>query len=85
MRISPNTQSNLTGLGIYILAELNRASGSNLFRRSNDSKLDIFFKCYGSPLIRSQLERGFSPARIMASWQSNVTSFRAARAPYLLY
>jgi uncharacterized protein YbbC (DUF1343 family) len=85
MRISPDTQANLTGLGIYILAELNRASGSNLFRRSNHSKLDIFFKCYGSPLIRSQLERGLSPARIVASWQSNVASFRAARAPYLLY
>jgi uncharacterized protein YbbC (DUF1343 family) len=85
MRISPDTRANLTGLGIYILAELNRASGSSLFRRSNHSKLDIFFKCYGSPLIRSQLERGLSPARIVASWQSNVASFRAARAPYLLY
>ena len=85
MRISPDTRANLTGLGIYILAELNRASGSSLFRRSNHSKLDIFFKCYGSPLIRSQLERGLSPARIVASWQSNVASFRVARAPYLLY
>jgi uncharacterized protein YbbC (DUF1343 family) len=85
MRISPDTRANLTGLGIYMLAELNRVSGSNLFRRSNHSKLDIFFKCYGSPLIRSQLERGLSPARIVASWQDNVASFRAARAPYLLY
>jgi uncharacterized protein YbbC (DUF1343 family) len=85
MRISPAPRASLTGLGIYMLAELNRASGSNLFRRSNHSKLDIFFKCYGSALIRSQLERGLSPARIVASWQSNVASFRAARAPYLLY
>jgi uncharacterized protein YbbC (DUF1343 family) len=85
IRISPDTQANLTGLGIYMLAELNRASRSNLFRRSNHSKLDIFFKCYGSASIRSQLERGLSPARIVASWQSNVATFRAARAPYLLY
>jgi uncharacterized protein YbbC (DUF1343 family) len=85
MRISPSTPTNLTGLGIYMLAELNRASGSNLFRRSNHSKLDIFFKCYGNASIRSQVERGLSPARIVASWQSNVASFRAARAPYLLY
>lgn len=85
MRISPETKANLTGLGIYMLAELNRASGSKLFRRSNHSKLDIFFKCYGSASIRSQLERGLSPARIVVSWQSNVASFRAARAPYLLY
>jgi len=85
MRISPSTPANLTGLGIYMLAELNRASGSKLFRRSNHSRLDIFFKCYGSSSIRSQLERGLSPARIVSSWQSNVASFRAARAPYLLY
>ena len=85
MRISPDTRANLTGLGIYILAELNRASGLKMFRRSNRSRLDIFFKCYGSSSIRSQLEPGSSPARIVSSWQSNVASFRAARAPYLLY
>jgi uncharacterized protein YbbC (DUF1343 family) len=85
MRISPSTSANLTGLGIYILAELNRASGSQLFRRSNRSKLNMFFKCYGSATIRSQLEHGISPARIVSSWQSTVASFRAARTPYLLY
>ncbi len=85
MRISPNTPANLTGLGIYMLAELNRTSGSRLFRRSNHSRLDIFFKCYGSASIRSQLQAGVSPARIVSSWQSNVASFRAARTSYLLY
>jgi hypothetical protein len=35
--------------------------------------------------ISAAVERGLSPARIVASWQSNVASFRAARAPYLLY
>src|SRR5260370_15889157 len=85
MRISPDTRAKLTGLGIYIIRELNPPSCSNLFRRSNHRKRDIFFKCYGSPLIRSQLERGLSPARIVASWRSNVASFRAARAPNLLY
>lgn len=85
MRISPSASTNLTGLGIYMLVELNRASGSNLFGRSNHSKLDIFFKCYGSASIRSQLERGLPAARIVASWQSDVASFRAARAPYVIY
>jgi uncharacterized protein YbbC (DUF1343 family) len=85
IRISPDTPTNLTGLGIYILSELNRASGSKLFRRSNRSRLDIFFKCYGSASIRSELERGLSPARIVASWQSTVANFRSERRPYLLY
>jgi uncharacterized protein YbbC (DUF1343 family) len=85
MRISPDTPADLTGLGVYMLAELNRASRAALFRRSNHSKLDIFFKCYGSASIRSQLEHGVSPAHIVASWQSNVANFRRERAPYLLY
>jgi uncharacterized protein YbbC (DUF1343 family) len=85
LSISPNAPANLTALGIYMLAELNQSSGSNLFHRTSRSRLDIFFKCYGSSSIRSQLERGTSPARIVASWQSNVANFRRARAPYLLY
>jgi uncharacterized protein YbbC (DUF1343 family) len=85
LSISPEAQANLTGLGIYMLAELNRASGSSVFRRSTGSKLDIFFKVYGSSSIRAKLERGVSPASIVASWQSNVANFRSARAPYLLY
>ena len=83
--IEPNAPANLTALGVYMLAELNRTSGSTLFRRSSRSKLDLFFKVYGSASIRSQLERGVSPASIVASWRSNVASFRSERAPYLIY
>jgi uncharacterized protein YbbC (DUF1343 family) len=83
--LSREPEANLTGLGIYMLAEINRRSNNNLFRRTSRSKLDIFFKIYGSSSIRSELERGVSPARIVASWQSNVSNFRRARAPYLLY
>jgi uncharacterized protein YbbC (DUF1343 family) len=66
-----------------MLAEMNRYS--NLFRRTPRSKLDIFYKVYGSASIRSQIERGVSPERIVASWQGNVQSFRREREPYLLY
>jgi uncharacterized protein YbbC (DUF1343 family) len=85
LRIEPKAPADLTALGIYMLAELNRASGSNLFRRSGRGKLDIFFKIYGSALIRSQLERSVSPVSIVDSWQSQLANFRAARLPYLLY
>jgi uncharacterized protein YbbC (DUF1343 family) len=83
--LSREPEANLTGIGVYMLAEINRSSKNTLFRRSSRSKLDIFFKIYGSSSIRSQLERGVSPASIVASWQSNVANFRRARAPYLLY
>jgi len=85
LSIEPNAPANLTALGIYMLAELNRTSGSTLFRRTPASKLDIFYKIYGSPSIRRQLERGVSPASIVASWRSNVASFRSERGPYLIY
>ena len=83
--IEPNAPANLTALGIYMLAELNHASGSTLFRRTPAGKLDIFYKIYGSASIRRQLEGGVSPASIVASWRSNVASFRSERAPYLIY
>jgi uncharacterized protein YbbC (DUF1343 family) len=83
--LTRNPDSNLTGVGIYMLAEINRAGGGSVFRRSSHSKLDLFFKIYGSTSVRSQLEAGVSPAKIVASWQANEASFRRARAPYLLY
>jgi uncharacterized protein YbbC (DUF1343 family) len=83
--LSRNPDTNLTAVGIYMLSEISRASGGAVFGRTSRSKLDIFFKVYGSTSIRSQLERDVSPARIVASWQGNESSFRRARAPYLLY
>ena len=84
LTIQPDAGANLTALGIYMLAaEMNRHS--NMFLRTPRSKLDIFYKVYGSASIRSQIERGVSPATIVAGWNDNVRSFRRAREPYLLY
>ncbi|MEY2539554.1 MAG: hypothetical protein QOG67_3294 [Verrucomicrobiota bacterium] len=83
--VAGDPAANLTALGIYMLAELNGASKPSVFSRTSHSKLDIFFKVYGSSSIRSQLERGMSPSAIVSSWKSNVANFRSARAPFLLY
>jgi uncharacterized protein YbbC (DUF1343 family) len=85
LRIEPNASANLTALGVYMLAELHRSSDGSLFRRSSRSKLDLFFKVYGSSSIRSQLERGLSAASIIRSWNNDVDEFRRDRAPYLIY
>ena len=85
LRIDPKAPADLTALGVYMLAELNRSSGSALFRRTSRSKLDLFFKVYGSSSIRSQIERGVSPKSIVAGWKQNVANFRQARAAFLLY
>ncbi len=85
LRIDPDAPANLTALNIYMLSEMNRRARPNLFRRSSSSKLDIFYKVYGSTSIRTQLEGGTSPESIIASWRGNVANFRSERLLYLLY
>jgi uncharacterized protein YbbC (DUF1343 family) len=85
IRIDPNNAANLTALGIYMLAELNRSSGGQVFRKSSRSQLNLFYKEYGSSLIRTLLEHGASAPSIVKSWDSGVEQFRKDRASYLLY
>jgi uncharacterized protein YbbC (DUF1343 family) len=85
LTINPDAPANLTGLGIYMLAEMNRRAPGSMFRRTSASKLDIFYKVCGGTTIRSQLEAGKTPEYVIASWQPNEREFRGTRAPYLLY
>jgi uncharacterized protein YbbC (DUF1343 family) len=85
LRIDPKASTDLTGLGVYMLGEINRASGFTFFRQTSRSKLNLFFKVYGSSAIRSQLEQGESPSSIVGSWKVNVLRFRKERAAYLIY
>ena len=85
LTIDPDTPTNLTGLGIYMLAEMNRRDRGSLFQRTSASKLDVFYKVCGGTTIRAQLESGKTPQHIIASWRPNEEGFRIARAPYLLY
>ena len=85
LHIEPKAPADLTALGVYMLAELNRTSGDAMFRRSSRSKLDLFFKVYGSATIRSQLERGVAVSSIVGSWKEDVTRFRGERSAYLIY
>jgi uncharacterized protein YbbC (DUF1343 family) len=85
LRIDPKASADLTGLGVYMLGEINRASGFTFFRQTSRSKLNLFFKVYGSSAIRSQLEQGESPSSIVGSWKVNVLRFRKERAAYLIY
>ncbi len=68
-----------------MLAECNRQAKPNLFTSSPASKLELFFKCYGSQSIRSQLERSTPVPRIVQAWQATIERFESARGPHLLY
>ena len=85
LTIVPDARTNLTGLGVYMLSEMNREARPDLFRRSSASKLDIFYKVCGGTFIRTRVSEGESPQRIIAGWRPNEQEFRRSRAQYLLY
>jgi uncharacterized protein YbbC (DUF1343 family) len=85
LRIAPHAGANLTAIGIYILAEANRAASPGVFRRSNGEHLNMFYKCYGSDSVRSQVEKGVPPSRIVSGWKSYAARFGGERLAYLLY
>jgi len=85
LRIDPHAPANLTALGIYMLAEMNRPARPDLFQRTSASKLDIFYKVYGSESIRPQVRHGTPVGSIVGAWKTTVQDFRRERSLYLLY
>jgi uncharacterized protein YbbC (DUF1343 family) len=85
LTISPGAQTNLTGLGIFMLAEMNRQLHPDIFSRTSASKLDIFYKVCGGTFIQAQVREGKPPRSIVADWLPNELEFRRTRAQYLLY
>ena len=85
VHISPRTETNLTGVGIHLLAALNHGRHPDLFSNSDTDKLEMFYKAYGSGVIRDQVARGMPASRIVAGWAGGVARFAAQREPYLLY
>ena len=85
LHIEPHTDTNLTALGIYLLAGLDSGLHPDLFAISGTEKLEMFFKAYGSGVIRDEVSHGMPPSRIVASWAGGVSRFESERAPFLLY
>ena len=85
LTIAPDARAHLTGLGIYMLAEMNRLSQPDMFRRTSPNKLDIFTKVCGGTFIQAQVKSGKSPRQIIADWRPNEQEFRRIRTQYLLY
>ena len=84
LRIDPHTGANLCAIGAAILDGVNQPAKPSLFARSA-SKLEMFYKCYGTTAIRKQLERRAPLQSIVASWQPGVERFERERQPFLLY
>jgi uncharacterized protein YbbC (DUF1343 family) len=85
LHIEPNAPANLTAINVYALAEMNRELHTNLITRSSAGKREMFFKCYGSASIASDLSRGRKPGAIVADWADDVAKFKSDRSHFLLY
>ena len=84
LSLSADSDMNLAALNIHLLSAAQRNSRGSIFARYRDPD-GIFWKIYGSTGLRAQIEKGVSPAAIIASWDSGVARFLAARQAYLLY
>lgn len=84
LSLTADSETNLTGVNVYLLCAAQKNSRSSIFARYRDPD-GIFWKVYGSTAIRTQIEKGASPSTIVASWQPFVDRFKGARQEYLLY
>ena len=84
LSLSADSDTNLAALNIHLLCAAQQHSRGSIFARYRDPD-GIFWKVYGSTGIRTQIEKGVSPAAIVAGWDYVVARFRSARQPYLLY
>jgi hypothetical protein len=85
LSIDPHARGDLSFLALGLLSEMNRRANPDLFQISNNEKLDIFFKVYGSDSIRDQLRRKVPIQTIAQSWRPSLDRFKSDRTAYLFY
>ncbi len=85
LNIHPRNTTDLTGLDVLLLAEINRLTGGRAASRMSGSKLNLFNKVFGSESLHHDLLRGTPGASIVARWQGFTQSFRSQRQRFLLY
>lgn len=85
LNIHPRNTTDLTGLDVLLLSEINRLTGGKAVSRMSGSKLNLFNKVFGSESLYRDLLRGTPGASIVARWQSYSQSFRSQRQGFLMY
>jgi uncharacterized protein YbbC (DUF1343 family) len=84
LNLTADSDVNLTGINVHLLAAVQRQKEGSIFARYKDAD-NIFWKVYGSTDIRNLLEKGTNPSSIVSSWAHGVSAFRSARQGYLIY
>lgn len=84
LNIGFDSNVNLAGINVYLLAAAQQQKKGSIFARYKDGD-GIFWKVYGSTAIKTLIEKGVSPKTIVASWERIASSFRSERQGHLLY
>ncbi len=84
LNLSAESPMNLAAVNVQLLSAAQKSTRGSIFARYRDPD-GIMWKVYGSTVIKDSIERGASPAAIVASWQPVVDRFRAERQAFLLY
>ncbi|TFE72927.1 exo-beta-N-acetylmuramidase NamZ family protein [Methylacidiphilum caldifontis] len=85
LQIDPKTPANLTALGVFIASRVNKMANPSPYWRSSLSQRNLFFKVYGSSLIRTEFSSYTSVQSIAKKWNNELSSFLSIRKNYLLY
>jgi uncharacterized protein YbbC (DUF1343 family) len=84
LNLTADSDVNLAGVNVHLLAAAQRQKGGSIFARYKDAD-NIFWKVYGSTDIRGLIEKGVSASSIVESWGRGVAAFRGSRQGYLIY
>jgi uncharacterized protein YbbC (DUF1343 family) len=87
VHITDAARAPLTALNFHALEALRRAADLDVFAAALASGKDftMFDKVNGTDATRKALQEGTPAEEIVASWAPGEATFRARRAPYLLY
>jgi uncharacterized protein YbbC (DUF1343 family) len=83
--IVPGAKTDLMALGVALICEIVRRTNGAVLRVSSSGARDLFTKVYGSRALDGALEGGARWQDLVAGWTPSLETFKAERAPYLLY
>ena len=84
MKIATNATAELPALNIMLIHEMGLPV-SKVFASADKDKWKVFYKVYGSEDLKTAMQRGVPPGKIIASWKSHNDRFKSQRKRYLMY
>lgn len=85
LQIDPRTPVDIVAINLFAIEAYNQRVSRGLYERTSASAKNIFYKVYGSKSIETEMKRGVSAQRIVASWKNGNAAFLRSRQSFLMY